>query len=72
MLGGLALLGILVLISNAIATYGAEAVVKKVIANLKKKGMNKEDVLKKMDSYPISMGLKLKAKDYIEKYWDSI
>lgn len=72
MIGGIALLGILVLISNAIATYGAEAVVKKVIANLKKKGMNKEDVLKKIDSYPISMGLKLKAKDYIEKYWDAI
>jgi hypothetical protein len=72
MLGGLALLGILVLISNAIATYGAEAIVKKVIAKLKKDGLSKEEILKKIDSYPISMGLRLKAKDYIEKYWDTI
>jgi len=72
MLGGLALLGVLVLISNAIAAYGAEAVIKKVIVNLKTKGISKEEVLKKIDSYLISMGLKLKAKDYIEKYWDTI
>ncbi len=72
MLGGIALLGILVLISNAIATYGAEAVVNKVIANLKTKGLSKEEILKKINSYPISMGLKLKAKEYIEKYWNTI
>lgn len=72
MIGGIVLLGILVLISNAIATYGAEVVIKKVIVNLKTKGLSKEEVLKKINSYPISMGLKLKAKEYIEKYWNTI
>lgn len=62
MLGGILLLGILVLISNAIATYGAEVVIKKVITNLKKNGLSQEEALKKMNAYPISMGLKLGAR----------
>lgn len=72
MLGGLVVLGLLVLVSNAIGTYGAEEVVRAVVKKLKKDGLSKEEVLKKVESYPISMSLKLKIKDYIEKFWDEM
>lgn len=69
MLGGIALLGLLVLISNAISEYGFEAIFKAVIRNMKEKGMTKEGILKKIESYPISKKLKLTLKDYLSQYW---
>ncbi len=72
MLGGIAVLGLLVLISNGVATYGSEAVVKKVVENLKKEGLAKDEVLKKVDSYPISKTLNLTIKEYIETSWDTM
>ncbi|RMF51502.1 MAG: hypothetical protein D6746_17535 [Bacteroidetes bacterium] len=68
MLGGIALLGLLVVISKALAEYGIEAVFKSVLAELKKKGKSKQDIILQVDGYPISDEMKRTLKEYIEKW----
>jgi hypothetical protein len=69
MLGGIAVLGILGLISWALAEFGFERIVLAVIAELKRRGRNREDVLKEIEHYPISRGMKLKILDSLIKVW---
>jgi len=69
MLGGIAVLGILVLISKGLAEYGFEVIFKQVLQGLKKKGMSKAEILAKIESYPISFEMKAKSRDYVEKFW---
>ena len=69
MMVGLAVLGLLVLISNAIAEYGVEVVANRVIQGLLEKGMSKEEIIKKIDSYWfLSSSLKRKMKDMVNDY----
>jgi len=65
MIGGIALLGVLVLIANGIATYGFERIYKAVIAGLVEKGFSKVDIAEKIKSYPISKDLKGKLNDLL-------
>jgi len=68
MLGGIAVLGVLTLISNAIAQYGIDALAKAVIDSLKKKGLSDDDIWQQVDSIPrviLSKRIKLKCKSYI-------
>lgn len=67
MLGGLALLGFMVLISKAIAEYGFEKIYIGVIAGLKEKGESKAHILAKIHGYPISKDLKRKLQELLEK-----
>jgi hypothetical protein len=69
MLGGIALLGVLALISWAIAEYGFEKIAVAVIKELKRKGKKREGVLKEIESYPISRGMKLKILDAVNRGW---
>ena len=69
MMGGLAVLGLLVLISQAIAKYGVETVVKGVIQGLMEKGVSKEEIMKEIDGYwLLSDSLKKKLKDMLKNY----
>jgi len=69
MMVGLAVLGLLVLISNAIAEYGVNVVANRVIQGLLEKGMSKEEIIKKIDSYWfLSSSLKRKMKDMVNDY----
>lgn len=69
MMGGLGVLGLLVLISQAIAKYGVETVAKRVIQGLMEKGMSKEEIIKKIDSYWfLSNSLRKKLKDMVKDY----
>lgn len=70
MMGGVLLLGLLLLVAQALAEYGFEAVFLHVLRGLKGKGFSKADILRKLDSYPISLELKLKLGLYVEKFWD--
>ena len=65
MWAGLVVLGLLVLISNAIAEYGVEVVAKRVIKGLEEKGLSKKEILDKVKSYPISKSLKLTLKELL-------
>jgi hypothetical protein len=69
MLGGIAVLGILGLISWSISEYGFEKIAIAVIMELKKKGRKRSDVIKEIEGYPITRGMKLKILDSLNKIW---
>lgn len=68
MLGGIALLGLLMLIFKALAEYGLEAIFKAVLNELYKKGKTKGEILTKIAGYPISSDLKRSLNEYIVKW----
>jgi len=69
MMVGLAVLGVLVLISNAIGEYGVEVVANRVIQGLLKNGMSKKEIIQKIDGYWfLSSSLKRKMKDIVTNY----
>jgi len=70
MFGGAVLLGILVLLSKAMAEYGFEAIFSAVIRELIKQGKTQEELVSTVDGYPISKDLKLKIVDEIRRYFD--
>jgi hypothetical protein len=65
MLGGIAMLGILGLISKGLSDYGFEAIFIAIVDELKKQGKSKVDIEREVESYPVSRDLKLKIKDYL-------
>jgi hypothetical protein len=67
MLGGIALLCVLALISNALAKYGFERIFEASVKKFREKGMSNEEILHKVESYPVSKAIKLKLKDSLEK-----
>ena len=67
MIGGIATLGAIGFISEAIAEYGFDAIFAAVIKELYKRGETKDSLLIKIDKYPISKNLKSRLKDNINK-----
>jgi hypothetical protein len=70
MIGGIATLGLIGLISQAISEYGFEKIFVQVVKELVKKGETKESILTKINSYKISKSLKLKLKEEFEENWN--
>ena len=68
MLGGIATLLVLGFIAGNLAKFGFGRVFQAVLNNLRKKGETIEEILEKIDNYPISKELKRKLKELIEKY----
>lgn len=68
-IGGILGLGLIVLISNAIAEYGAESILEGVLRGLKEKGMTKSEIIKDIDGRWISLELKLKLKAYVDQFF---
>ncbi len=68
MLGGLGLLAVMVLVSDAIARYGSEAIARRVVDGLKKKGRTVGEIRKSIDSYPISRSLKKQLHEYLDQF----
>jgi hypothetical protein len=66
MLGGLALLGILVLISHALAKYGFRKIFEASVRRFQEQGMSKEEILRRVEGYPISKDLKLRMKELLQ------
>jgi hypothetical protein len=60
MLGGITALGLILLISQALAKYGIEKIVMGVVAGLKEKGLRIDQIIDTVNKYPISKSLKLK------------
>lgn len=67
MLGGIAVLAILPLVSQAIAKYGTEALAIKVVKGLQEKGETKVAILRKLKMYPISRELRKKIEGYLDR-----
>ena len=71
MAGGIALLLVLVLIARALAKFGFEKLFQAVLIELKKKrGRSCQEILNEIDIYPISKELKIKLREFIEKYYE--
>ena len=67
MFGGIALLGVAVLVSDAIARYGVEVIFRKVVEGLKKNGITEEEIRRKVQHYPISKGLKKRLLEHLSE-----
>lgn len=70
-IGGIATLGIIGLISDALAEYGISAVFKAVVKELYKKGETKETIINKIEKYPITKSLKNDLKVLLNEIQDS-
>jgi len=69
MLGGIAVLVLLGLISKGLTAWGLEKIAEAVVRKLIEKGETKEGILRKIDSYWfLSKDLKLKIRDFVERY----
>ena len=70
MMGGLVVLGILVLISNALAEWGIDKVFEAVLNKLKQDGMSKDSIHAKLNGYWfLSAKRKERLKDLIHKWY---
>lgn len=67
MIGGIALLGVIGLISHGLSEFGFDAIYSGVVKELYKKGETKQTILEKIEKYPVSKSLKLKLKDQVQK-----
>lgn len=67
MLGGIAVLGIMTLVSGAVAKYGVEAIFKAVVKGLVEKGTSKPEIRRQISNYPITQGLKKTLLSHLDK-----
>lgn len=65
MLGGIGALVLMGIVCNAIGKYGFDAIFLAVLKGLMAKGTTKAEIRRKIDTYPISNGLKQKIKRQI-------
>lgn len=66
MVGGVAVLGILALMSKGLTEYGFERIFQGVVDQLRSQGKSKADIEGEVLAYPISRNLKLKIKEYLQ------
>ncbi|NLP35653.1 MAG: hypothetical protein GX359_10790 [Clostridiales bacterium] len=60
MLGGIAVLGILVVISDGLAKYGFEKLLIASVKEMERRGVPRSRIIAKIRKYPISLGMKNK------------
>ena len=66
MIGGIGTVVLSGFIAAAISKYGFENIFRRVIKKLREQGRTEEEILQKINQYPIAKELKLKLRDYIE------
>jgi hypothetical protein len=69
LMGGIAVLGILVLISKKATEVGYDEIIKQVLKGLKRSGKSKRQIFNEVDSYPIPENLKRSIRGWVEKLW---
>lgn len=67
MIGGIAILGVIDLITKGISQYGLQAILTAVVNELKVRGETKDSILIKIEEYPVSKDLKLKLKEHLNE-----
>lgn len=67
MVGGIAMLGVICLITKGISQYGFQAILTAVVNELKVRGETKDSILIKIEKYPVSKELKLKLKEHLNE-----
>ena len=67
MIGGIATLGVIGLISEAIAEYGFDTIFSAVVQELYRRGETINSLFTKIDKYPVSKSLKAKLKEKLKE-----
>ncbi len=67
MIGGIAILGVIALISKGISQYGFQAIFIGVVNKLKERGETTDSIFIKIEKYPVSKELKLKLKEQLKE-----
>lgn len=65
-IGGIATLGVIGLLSEGVAQYGVDAIFSSVVKELYKRGESKASIHDKIKRYPISKDLKRKLNESLE------
>ncbi len=65
MMGGIAMMGLLTLIANALARYGLDALAEAVVDGLKSNGTSRSEIRRKVNAAPITRGMKDKILKYV-------
>ena len=65
--GGIATLGVIGLITHGIAEFGMEAIFCAVVKELVKNGESKEAIMEKIAKYPISKSLKSRLREEVNR-----
>ena len=65
-IGGIALLGVIGLVSKGITEFGFDAIFVAVVKELVKRGESKDSILAKINSYPVMPGLKRKLREELQ------
>ena len=65
-LGGIATLGVIGLLTNGISEYGVNAIFTGVVKELYLRGESKESIKEKVSKYPVSKSLKLELFDTLD------
>jgi hypothetical protein len=66
MLGGIALLGVMVMVSHALTEYGFELVFSRVVDVLHEEGLSTRAILAEIEGYPIGRSLKGKLRELLK------
>lgn len=66
-IGGIATLGVVGLIVQGLTEYGLEAIFSDVIDELIRRGETRESVIAKIDTYPVSLSLKRKLREQVNR-----
>lgn len=68
-IGGIATLGMIGLISQGLSEFGMEAIFSAVVKELVYRGETKESIFEKINGYPVSKSLKRKLKEELDFYF---
>ncbi|CEQ26513.1 Uncharacterised protein [[Clostridium] sordellii] len=66
-IGGIATLGVITLLSQGLAEYGFDAIFTALVREFFKRGETKSSIYSKINKYPVSKSLKRKLKEELEK-----
>ena len=68
MLGGIAVLGILGLVTQSLAKFGMEAIAEQVVKGLVREGTPPDNIIREVQNYPITRGMKRRVEELVAKY----
>lgn len=66
-LGGIATLGVITLLSQGLSEYGFDAIFTALVKEFFKRGETKSSIYEKINKYPLSKSLKRKLREELEK-----
>ncbi len=72
MIGGIGVLAAAALISDAVAQHGLEKILRATVTKMRDDGISKEEIIRKIEPYPITQRLKDQVLYHVHKAFGSI